>query len=123
MYQNLEDEWHPWLKLFTIMGVPAGLLFLIPSTIDIYDALFKGFGTGDYLTDIFNILWGGIILYASIRTLGKTDYFRKWSSCVSLSDKIFAYIAIIMGFGVCIGLIFAAPIYRFMTDSIGGGRQ
>ena len=66
---------------------------------------------------------GCLILFISIRTLKITDFFRKWNNGISQRDRVIAYYAMVMGFGVCLGLFFATPITRLFTDTIGGGRR
>lgn len=110
------NEWHPWLKMFTIFAIPAGLLLAGSSSCG-------AFGSGrpeDVLGGIFMLIVSVGGIFAAIRTLKVTDYFRRWST-VSGSDKLMAYWAIYLGICLFIALFFVAPFTRFLTDAVGGG--
>lgn len=111
------QEHHPWLKMFTIMGIPLGLLVFI-----------FGFGAFDEMQPLIgrigaSLLWlvGAFIIYACIRTLKRTDYFRYWRVGLKKSDKYYAYFAITLGVYMTIALIFVVPVMRLVTDLVGGG--
>ncbi len=114
MHTSTEPEWHPWLKLFTIMSIPVGLICLIPGCSFLSDS--------DYMLDGIGLLVLGVaVIAAGINTLRATDYFRRWNSGVSQRDKLIAYIAIYLGVNMTIALFFVAPFMRFITDAVGGG--
>ncbi len=114
MTTSHNPEWHPWLKLFTILAIFPGsvLWFLI--------------GMEGVKSD-FDICFGlvmpvGMILVA-IRTLSVTDFFRRWDNGLSQRDRSIGMIAIILGAMIAIALFFASPFFRLITDWIGGGKR
>lgn len=111
-------EWHPWLKMFTILAIPAGLL-LAPM------GFFSFGGDSNNSIVVFLGVIAGLaipigIIGAAIHTLKVSDYFRKWSS-VTGKDRLIAYVAIYFGVNMFIALFLVAPFMRFVTDAVGGG--
>ena len=112
------NEWHPWLKMFTILAIPAGLL-LAPMG-------FFGLGgdSNNSIVVFLGVVMGLVIpigiIGAAVHTLRVSDYFRRWSE-VTGKDRLFAYLAIYMGLNMFIALLVVAPFMRFITDAVGGG--
>lgn len=120
-----EPEWHPWLKLFTIMAIPEGLLFTFPNCLLIFEIGNAPNPLGALLiwvvSILLSILPGAALIWASVHTLQATDYFRRWNSGVSQRDKWIGYVTIYFGVMMTIALFFVAPFMRFITDTVGGG--
>lgn len=117
MNNSQGNEWHPWLKMFTILSIPAGFLFLLMSC-GAFNSSNDPFVS--FLTGVVSLILpiGGI--YAGFHTLKVTDYFRRWSM-VTGKDRFIAYFAIYLGINLAIALFFVAPFTRFLTDAVGGG--
>ena len=118
MNTSEQSEWHPWLKLFTILAIfPGSCLWFI-----------MGVTGGGRTSSLFWLLFTATIfpvmmIIAAIYTLRVTDYFRRWNYGISKRDRAIGQFPIIIGIMVAIALFFVAPFMRFITDLIGGGRH
>lgn len=112
MNTSTEPERHPWLLTFTIMAIPAGLLFLLGG--------WAGGSSGDSLGFLYFV--GGVAtLIASPYALIATDLYRRWDSGIPSQVRFAAYLAIYVGVLMSIALFFVTPFVRFITDAVGGG--
>lgn len=110
----MDSEWHPWLKLFTILAIPAGLMFSIGG----WASLSTGDSTGLPLLAV-----GIATILASVYALQTTDFYRRWNIGISSAARLAAYLAIYMGVMLTLALFFVAPFMRFITDAVGGGHS
>ena len=110
-----QPEWHPWLKMFTILGIVGGAIFTYASFVSLSE---KESGSGQVVL-LFLVLGPGSIV-ESIYTLYATDFYRRWRG-VPLWKKLIAVLPIYVGLNVAVALFLITPFTRFITDAIGGG--
>jgi hypothetical protein len=105
-------EHHPWLKLFTLLGMVFGALLILPAVVLLarMDSLAAG-GVGLLLASVLLIAGG-------VRTLSRSMYFYTWRK-VRGWDRVIALVMMVFGVILFIPFFFAAPLMRLFSDPIG----
>lgn len=100
----MEEEYHPYMKTFTIATLVAGILIGLVSC-----SAFSNSGSEALL----GILLAGLMIGGSIWLLNTSDNFKRWST-LSGFEQFLGYIIMIVG--VYIGIAFIVVLAALKVE-------